>query len=139
MTQKVAGVLVPNLSIQVELQRRNILLPILIPHAMDGSTIGAASPAAMAAGVAVVGDFNSTRWSSTFSDFFDSGFHDAHEDVARGLSTSWPDHRLPFPMMRLDHALMNADVAALDVTDVEVPGSDHIGFVATMAARTTPP
>ena len=53
MTQKIACVLVFDLPIQLERQRRNISLPILIPHPLDASTIWAASPEAMEAGVQV--------------------------------------------------------------------------------------
>lgn len=53
MTQKIACVLVPDLPIQVEQQRRNISLPILIPHPIDHSTVMAASPEAVEAGVRV--------------------------------------------------------------------------------------
>jgi len=49
----VACVLVPDLPIQLEQQRRNISLPILIPHPLDGSTIFAASPEAVDAGVEI--------------------------------------------------------------------------------------
>ena len=51
MPQKIACVWAPSLPIQLEQQRRNINLPILIPHPLDHSTIFAASPEAMSAGV----------------------------------------------------------------------------------------
>ena len=53
MTNKVACVWVPDLPIQLEQQRRNINLPILIPHPIDHSTIFAVSPEAAAAGVQI--------------------------------------------------------------------------------------
>jgi DNA polymerase IV len=53
MTQKIACVLVLDLPIQLEQQRLNISLPILIPHPLDHSTIFAVSPEAAAAGVQV--------------------------------------------------------------------------------------
>src|SRR5216684_1105239 len=53
MTQKIACVLVFDLPIQLERQRRNISLPILIPHPLDHSTIWAASPEVVEAGVQV--------------------------------------------------------------------------------------
>jgi len=53
MTQKIACLLVFDLPIQLERQRRNISLPILIPHPLDPSAIWAASPEAVEAGVRV--------------------------------------------------------------------------------------
>ena len=53
MSQKIACVLVPDLPIQLEQQRRNLSLPILIPHPLDHSAIFAASPEATEAGVQI--------------------------------------------------------------------------------------
>ena len=83
--------------------------------------------------VAVVGDFNSTRWNPPFGDLLAAGLHDAHESVGQGLSRSWPNLGFPVPLMRLDHALVNDKVGVVSVHDVDVPGSDHIGFVTELA------
>jgi endonuclease/exonuclease/phosphatase (EEP) superfamily protein YafD len=83
--------------------------------------------------VAVVGDFNSTRWNPPFGDLLAAGLHDAHEAVGQGLSRSWPNLGFPVPLMRLDHALVNDHVGVVSVHDVDVPGSDHIGFVTELA------
>ena len=82
---------------------------------------------------AVVGDFNSTRWNPPFGDLLAAGLHDAHESVGQGLSRSWPNLGFPVPLMRLDHALVNDKVGVVSVHDVDVPGSDHIGFVTELA------
>ena len=83
--------------------------------------------------VALVGDFNSTRWNPPFGDLLGSGLHDAHEAVGQGLSRSWPNLGFPVPLMRLDHALVNDQVGVVSVHDVDIPGSDHIGFVTELA------
>ena len=84
--------------------------------------------------VALVGDFNATRWNPPFGDLLGQGLHDAHEAVGQGLSRSWPNlGRLAVPVMRLDHALVNDRVAVLSVHDVDIPGSDHVGFVTELA------
>jgi endonuclease/exonuclease/phosphatase (EEP) superfamily protein YafD len=83
--------------------------------------------------VAVVGDFNSTRWNPPFGDLLAAGLHDAHEAVGQGLSRSWPNLGFPVPIMRLDHALVNDQVGVVSVHDVDIPGSDHIGFVTELA------
>ncbi len=83
--------------------------------------------------VALVGDFNSTRWNPPFGDLLAAGLHDAHEATGQGLSRSWPNLGFPVPLMRLDHALVNDQVAVESVRDVDIPGSDHIGFVTELA------
>ncbi len=50
---KIAAVLVPDLPVQLEQQRRQIGLPLLIPHPVDGSVIFARSREAAEAGVQV--------------------------------------------------------------------------------------
>jgi endonuclease/exonuclease/phosphatase (EEP) superfamily protein YafD len=83
--------------------------------------------------VAVVGDFNSTRWNPPFGDLLAAGLHDAHEAVGQGLSRSWPNLGFPLPLMRLDHALVNDQVGVVSVRDVDIPGSDHSGFLTELA------
>jgi endonuclease/exonuclease/phosphatase (EEP) superfamily protein YafD len=84
----------------------------------------------------IAGDFNATRWNPQYADLFDDGLRDAVETSGRGLTFSWPVHRLlPVPVMRLDHALGNASVAAVDNHDVTIPGSDHRGLLTTWAIR----
>lgn len=87
----------------------------------------------------ISGDFNATRWHSPFRDLLDADLTDAHESVGKGLSRSWPVLGTPLaafgPLMRIDHALTNRDVAALDVRDIRVPGSDHAGFEVELAVR----
>ena len=83
--------------------------------------------------VAIVGDFNATRWNPPFGDLLAAGLHDAHESVGQGLSRSWPNLGFPVPVMRIDHALVNTKVGVVSVHDVDIPGSDHIGFVTELA------
>lgn len=80
--------------------------------------------------VLLVGDFNAGRWQPAFGALLRRGLTDGHEAVGRGLSRSWPDG---FPLFRLDHALYTRGFAARSVHDLNVPGSDHRGFVATFA------
>jgi len=40
---------------------------------------------------------------------------------------------LPPPFVRIDHALFSDGVTPLRIDDLDVPGSDHKGFVATFA------
>ena len=85
--------------------------------------------------VLLVGDFNANRWQPSFGALLRRNLTDAHESVGHGLSRSWPQS---FPVFRLDHALFSHELAATDVTDFEVPGSDHRGFVADFVAQPLP-
>jgi endonuclease/exonuclease/phosphatase (EEP) superfamily protein YafD len=85
----------------------------------------------------VVGDFNASRWHPAFRHLLGTGLADAHEQVGKGWSRSWPANRFLPAFVRIDHALMRNGVVAVDVLDIEVPGSDHVGFVATLALPAT--
>lgn len=82
----------------------------------------------------VIGDFNTSRWHPAFRDMLDgTGFHDAHEWLGEGFSTSWPNNKMLVPrFVRIDHALVNG-VVPTDVNDFDTPGSDHRGFEVTVA------
>lgn len=88
--------------------------------------------AALTRPTVLVGDFNATRWHPGFHDLLDLGLTDAHEQVGRGLTSSWPVGgrigRFVGPFSRLDHALLHqADATA--VHDLPAAGSDHRAFV----------
>ncbi|MEP6623612.1 MAG: endonuclease/exonuclease/phosphatase family protein [Acidimicrobiia bacterium] len=89
--------------------------------------------------LAIVGDFNATRWNPPFRDLLAVPLTDAHESRGLGLTRSWPVRGTAFaafgPLMRLDHALTNRDAAATRVRDVEISGSDHVGFIVTVAMK----
>ena len=81
----------------------------------------------------LVGDLNVSPWHPTFRRLLDSGFTDAHAATGNGFSTSWPaDGWIP-AFVRIDHALFSAGLAAPAVEDFDVPGSDHRGFVVSVA------
>ena len=84
--------------------------------------------------VALVGDFNGTRWQPAFGSLLHSGLRDAHEATGKGLTNSWPADRFR-RLVRLDHALVGDQLFPTAVTDVQLPGSDHLGFVATFDVR----
>jgi endonuclease/exonuclease/phosphatase (EEP) superfamily protein YafD len=89
--------------------------------------------------VIIAGDFNSTRWSPEFGHLLSSGLVDASEAAGDGLTFSWPVGRLlPFPVMRLDHALGSDGVAPTVVKDLTIPGSDHRALDVTWAVQQVP-
>lgn len=81
------------------------------------------------------GDFNATRWHAPFHDLLEAGLSDAHERTGAGLTRSWPVGRRIPPFMRLDHALLTDNAAALDTRQITVPGSDHRAFEVDLALR----
>ena len=85
--------------------------------------------------LALVGDFNGTRWQPTFGKLLAGSMIDAHEALGRGLSRSWPADRWLPPLVRLDHALLNERAFPVAIDDFVVPGSDHLAFEVTIAVK----
>ena len=88
----------------------------------------------------LAGDYNATRWHPAMRKIMDGPFVDAHEEVGKGLTSSWPANFIPrsirflqpfAPFARLDHALVH-DVGVASVTDGHAAGSDHLPFEITI-------
>jgi endonuclease/exonuclease/phosphatase (EEP) superfamily protein YafD len=87
----------------------------------------------------IVADLNAARWHPPLRRLLARGWRDVHEAAGRGLSVSWPTAGLwPIPFVRLDHALVGDGLDVVAVRDLPVPGSDHRGFVATVAVTRRP-
>lgn len=100
----------------------------------DLASIGRiADPDADGARTLIVGDFNATRWHPAFRGLLRRGWRNAHEVLGDGWSRSWPTGGSLPAVVRIDHALVGDAVAVTDVRDVALPGSDHRGFVVTVA------
>lgn len=85
----------------------------------------------------LIGDLNSSYWHPDFRHLLDAGFVDAHMAAGTGFTSSWPTTMIMPSFVRLDHALTAGGLVSTDVDDFEIPGSDHRGFVVTVAP--TPP
>jgi endonuclease/exonuclease/phosphatase family metal-dependent hydrolase len=81
----------------------------------------------------VIGDLNSSYWHPDFRRLLDAKLVDAHAALGKGFSTSWPTGKSFPPFVQLDHALTNRGLVATEIHDVAIPGSDHRGFVVTVA------
>jgi endonuclease/exonuclease/phosphatase (EEP) superfamily protein YafD len=80
----------------------------------------------------VLGDFNSTLGHPVLRNMLHNDYREVHSWLGHGLSPSWPMDRLLLPpLFRIDHAFVRGGVAPVGVRELEVPGSDHRGFVAT--------
>jgi endonuclease/exonuclease/phosphatase (EEP) superfamily protein YafD len=82
----------------------------------------------------VAGDLNADRHHAAFRDLLTAGLRDAHDERGRGLARTWP---AALPLLHLDHVLVRdgegAELAVLDVRELEVPGSDHLAVIADLA------
>lgn len=114
---------------------------------LDGSRVWEADAAAVADLVrqytsehlVVVGDFNGIDQHVTMQRIRAVGLQDSMDGWplagADGWQLSWPTHpRVPV-LIRIDHALHSASVAAWRPEYVEVAGTDHRAVVATFRAR----
>ena len=105
------------------------------PHWKPGLRSTAARARQSPVATLVVGDLNAARWHRPWRRFVGRDFMSAHEALGRGWTCSWPaDRRFP-AFVRLDHALYGPGVEPVAVDDVWIPGSDHRGFMLTVAAR----
>jgi len=103
------------------------------PHWRPGLASTARRARRSSVPVLVVGDLNAARWHRVWRRFVGGEFVSAHEATGRGWTTSWPADRWFPPFVRLDHALCGRGLVPLAVEEVPVPGSDHRGFVVSIA------
>ena len=84
--------------------------------------------------VVVAGDFNADRDHAPFRRLLEAGLRDAHDERGRGLARTFP---AVLPVLHLDHVLVRDGEAAalevLEVSEVRLPGSDHLTVVAELA------
>jgi endonuclease/exonuclease/phosphatase (EEP) superfamily protein YafD len=81
----------------------------------------------------LIGDLNASYWHPGFRRLLAAGFTDATAVAGAGFSASWPTTWGVPPFVRLDHALTAGGLVSTGVEDVDVPGSDHLGLIVTVA------
>ncbi|MDN4471454.1 endonuclease/exonuclease/phosphatase family protein [Demequina zhanjiangensis] len=82
----------------------------------------------------IVGDLNATRDHPGFRRLEDAGFRDAADDAGAGFVPTFPEGRLPFPVVAIDHVMArDVDWAAASVETVSLSGADHRALVVTYA------
>jgi endonuclease/exonuclease/phosphatase (EEP) superfamily protein YafD len=83
-------------------------------------------------GVLVAGDFNTTRDHQVFRGLEDLGYVDAADQAGAGFQPTFPNARGPLPLVAIDHVIVrDPHLRATAVVTASVPGSDHLGLVAT--------
>ena len=87
-----------------------------------------------AAGLLVVGDFNSTWGNKWFRQILDAGMTDGAAARARPFEMTWSQTKpiIP-PVVRIDHVLTGSGVAVTTIATGNGPGSDHRDLQATVA------
>ena len=93
--------------------------------------LGNFAQAAGAGTVIVGGDYNSTPDMRQFRDLLTDGYRDAVEESGAGFAPTFPADASVPPLITIDHVLTRNAVAK-SVKVVSVPGSDHLGLVATI-------
>ncbi len=79
------------------------------------------------------GDFNATRYHSSFRRLLSDGLGDVHERSGRGWATTWPRNHWPLPpLMRIDHVLVSPDIGVRSVKEGLGQGSDHRPIIADL-------
>ena len=88
--------------------------------------------------VLLVGDLNTTMWSTWFRDFTErSGLRDAQ--VGLGYHATWSPYRLPVVFgIPIDHTLMSDGLVSVDREYPPRMFSDHLPIVTTLAVRPRP-
>jgi endonuclease/exonuclease/phosphatase (EEP) superfamily protein YafD len=79
----------------------------------------------------VAGDLNATPDMRPFRNLLTGGFRNAAEQAGAGLVPTFPGHGSGPAFIGIDH-ILTLNSTATDVQTVPVPGSDHLGVVATI-------
>jgi len=83
----------------------------------------------------MVGDYNAVWLHPELRDVLANGWRLAHRVAGQGLRGSWRADRPFVPFVRIDHALVSDAIDVVEVEDFAIPGSDHRGFVVSVAVR----
>lgn len=86
----------------------------------------------------LAGDLNATPHTRWYRELLKLDLRGAHEDRGRGLATTWPNGRMPYLPIRLDHLLVSRHLAVLDVREGEGRGSDHRPVICDLALLSPP-
>ena len=91
-------------------------------------------PGSVSGPLIMAGDFNATKDHAPMQALLSSGMRDAYSDVAGGIGATWPQWDGPvFPVMRLDHVLVNDAVTVLRAEVQDNRGSDHRRLAVDLA------
>lgn len=83
------------------------------------------------ASVIFAGDFNATVSMRPFRDLLRDGYDNAGDQAGAGMLATYPANSWLPPLLGIDHVLVR-DATASSARTVRIPGSDHLGLVATV-------
>lgn len=83
----------------------------------------------------MVGDLNAAWTHPELRSVVANGWRTAHRQLGRGMVGSWRVDGRHLAFVRIDHALLSDELEATGVVEVDIPGSDHRGFVVSVAMR----
>lgn len=82
----------------------------------------------------LMGDFNAMLGHRAFRDILNQGFADGVYGAGEGLVFTWPIDKGAFPLVTLDHILLDGGLGLRQVSYVDIPGTDHRGILAQVVA-----
>jgi endonuclease/exonuclease/phosphatase (EEP) superfamily protein YafD len=85
--------------------------------------------------VVIVGDFNATEHSQVYAQLTADKLRSAHDDRGRGYATTWPNGEFWLPPIRIDQALVSADVECVRIAEGIGRGSDHKPLILDVRIR----
>jgi endonuclease/exonuclease/phosphatase (EEP) superfamily protein YafD len=85
--------------------------------------------------VLVGGDFNSTIDMLPFRELLTNGYQDAARQAGSGRTFTYPANKRYPPVIGIDHVLTR-NATAVSTSTVELPGTDHRAFLATVMVPT---
>lgn len=83
--------------------------------------------------VVMLGDFNATLDHKPMRALLAAGLIDTHAELGRGWAPTWPVGGIVPPLAQLDHVLHGTGLAAVQVGEHTLPGTDHRAVVAELA------
>jgi endonuclease/exonuclease/phosphatase (EEP) superfamily protein YafD len=99
------------------------------------STLSDVAAAAGDGAVVVGGDFNSTIDMRQFRELLTNGYRDAARQAGSGLTVTYPANKWYPPLLGIDH-ILTRNATAVSTSTVELPGTDHRAFLATVMVPT---
>jgi endonuclease/exonuclease/phosphatase (EEP) superfamily protein YafD len=101
--------------------------------ARDHAMLEGAVRSDLSAPLVVAGDLNAIDDHAPLQRLHADGMRSAADLVGAGWVPTYPADRWFPPLLPIDHVLVNDQLTATSLRTVQMPGSDHLGLLATLA------